>query len=175
MRKIIPPNHVTKKRKHTLRLLQNLYWHEYLEMVYYFKVTHGLINYSYLPLKNTTSYTRSSSNKTSTPKYVVPPCKRTTHQRLFWIRSIRTWNTLVDKLDLSMNSLKFRSAMLNYYFTALEKMYDCEDPRTFKTICPRCNNSRSLIGPISCCYGTVIIILLSIFYIYCFQFFVGLQ
>ena len=78
---------------------------------------------------------------------------------------IRIWNTLADKLDWSVGSLKFfKSVVLNYYFTALEKMYDCEDPRTFKTICPRCNNSQSLIGPISCCYRIVII-----------QFFVGLQ
>ena len=54
----------------------------------------------------------------STPKFVVPPCKTTTHQRSFWIRSIRTWNTLADKLDLSMISLNFfKSVMFSYYFT----------------------------------------------------------
>ena len=109
----------------SLSLLPICYWYEYLDMVHYFKVTRGLINSSYLPLKNNTRYTRSSSSNTSTPKYVVPRCKTTTHQRSFWMRSIRTWNTLADKLDFSMISLNlFKSVMFNYYFTALEKMYD---------------------------------------------------
>jgi hypothetical protein len=30
------------------------------------------------------------------------------------------------------------------YFTTLEMSYDCDNLRTFKTICPRCNRTRTL-------------------------------
>ena len=61
-------------------------------------------------------------------------------KRQFWIRTIRTWNTLADIHDLSMKNVNaFNSVMREFYNTVLRNTYDCDDVRTFKTICPRCN------------------------------------
>ena len=68
-----------------LQLLPICYWHEYLDMVYFFKVIHGLTNSSFVLSKKTTRNTRASSN-TNTAKYEVPQCRTTTFQRSFWIR-----------------------------------------------------------------------------------------
>jgi hypothetical protein len=128
------------------------YWHEYLDMVYPFKATHGLTNSSSAPRKKTTRTTRASNN-TNTVKYEVPQCRTTTLQRSFWIRTIRTWNTLTDTLDLSMENLGTpKSVMQRHHSAALEKAYECDDPRTFKTICPKCNSARTLTEPVNCCF-----------------------
>ena len=102
--------------------------------------------------QQTNKPTRSSKN-TNIIKYVVPKCKTITYQKSFFIRSIRIWNTLADELDLSMENLSnFKSAMLNYYFSSLESTFNCENPRTFKTVCLKCNCSRSLTNPLVCCF-----------------------
>jgi hypothetical protein len=62
-------------RLQALSLLPICYWHEYLDMVLFYKITHGLvhINASLFPTIHTSRQTRSSTS-TST-KYVIPKCK----------------------------------------------------------------------------------------------------
>lgn len=97
-----------------------------------------------------TRCTRSSSNP-DVPKYSIPNSKTLTYQRSFVVRATRIWNTLADELKLSMDNLStFKTRMLHYYFTCLNNTYDIDDPRTFKTICTKCNSSRSLGRSITC-------------------------
>ena len=97
--------------------------------------------------ERTTICTRSSSN-TNGVKYEVPRCKTTSHQRWFWIRTIRTWNTLTDIIDLSMKNVNaFKSLMRDYYNTSLRNTCDGDDARTFKTICSRCNRGKNYNCP----------------------------
>jgi hypothetical protein len=126
-------------------------WHEYLDMVLCFKITHGLVSLkpSVVLRICTTRYTRSSSNM-DVVKYAIPNCETTMYRRSFSKRTIRTWNTLDDKLNLCMDSLN--SFKLRYYFISLESTYDCEDPQIFKSICLRFNSSCSLTHPLNCCY-----------------------
>ena len=52
------------------------------------------------------------------------------------------------------NLSSFKSVMLKYYFAALDPgldNYDFDNPRTFKTISVKCNRSRSLVRPVTCC------------------------
>ena len=83
-----------KSRLQTLHLLPICYWHEFLDMMHFFKAVNGLISSSFRLHIKTTKCTRSSSN-TKGVKYEVPRCKTTTYQRSFWIRSIRT----VERID----------------------------------------------------------------------------
>ena len=139
-------------RLQTLHLLPICYWHEFLDMVHFFKAVNGFTSSSFRMHIKTTKCTRSSSN-TKGVKYEVPRCKTVTHQRSFWIRTIRTWNALTDILDLSMkNIIAFKYVMRDYYNTALRNTYDCDDARTFKTICPRCNRARTLTVSVNCCF-----------------------
>ena len=78
-------------RLQSLHLLPICYWHEYLDMVYFFKVIHGLVLH-----KKMTRSTRLTNNRKQA-KYEVPQCKTSTFQTSFWIRTIRTWNTLTDR------------------------------------------------------------------------------
>ena len=76
-------------------------------------------------------------------------------KRQFWIRTIRTWNALTDILDLSIKNVNaFNSVMRDFYNTVLRNTYDCDDVRTFKTICPRCNRAGTLTVPVNYCFLT---------------------
>lgn len=88
--------------------------------------------------------TRSSDD--SNRKYVLP-CKgkTTTYQRSFLVRVTRTWNILANEIDLTMDNLNsFKHVINEYYFASLALTYDPEVPRTFKTICCKCNTPQAL-------------------------------
>ena len=139
-------------RLRTFHLLPICYWHEYLDVVHFFKIVNGLISSSFLFHAKTARRTRSSSS-TKGVEYEVPRCKTTTYQRSCWIRTIRTWNALTHILDLSMKDFNsFKSVLRDYYNTAFKNSYNCEDARTFKTICPRCNRARTLTISVNCCF-----------------------
>jgi hypothetical protein len=84
------------------------------------------------------------------------------------IRATRIWNHLVDELNLNTDSLSsFKSAMFKYYISSLYSCYDVEDPRSYKTICPKCNSVRSLMySVIIVLYvGTVCTVLCCLIYV----------
>ena len=86
-------------------------------------------------------------------KYVIPRCKTTTYQQSFIIRACRLWNALVDELNFDTDNISyFKRILLSYYHNSLTLNYDSENPRTFKSICLKCNLVRSLEKPILCCY-----------------------
>ena len=141
-------------RLQSLSLLPLCYWHEFLDLVFFFKMVNNLviIEPSVVPKTRSVRPTRSSIN-TDIPKFVIPRSKTTTHQRSFLIRTTRVWNSLADELKLNMINLNsFKSTILSYYFCALEISYDPENPKTFKTICTKCNTARTLVQPLKCCY-----------------------
>ena len=45
----------------------------------------------------------------------------------------------------------FKGSLLQYYNKALD-LYDVDDNRTWRTICPRCNIARTLLCPPTCCF-----------------------
>ena len=51
---------------------------------------------------------------------------------------------------------EFRKMLYNYYETALDKCYDVDDPRTWKSVCIKCNQAGDLIRPITCCFSTLV-------------------
>ena len=125
-----------------------------IDLVFFFKSTHGLIdlNPSIIPRVRSTRCTRSSADVKSI-KYDIPRCKTTTYQRSYIVRVAWTWNVLADDLNSSMDSLAvFKSFLLKYYFNALNTTFNIEDPRSFKTICSKCNTARSLNNRITCCF-----------------------
>ena len=102
------------------------------------------MNSSVLP--EACKYNRCSGSSTSTVnKYIIKKCKTTTYQKSFLIRTRRIWNCLADELDLSTSTLaSFKSVIFNCFKSALAVFFDCEDPRSFKSICLKCNSARSV-------------------------------
>ena len=139
-------------RLQSLYMIPICYWHEYLDMVLFFKVTHNLVNLkpSVLPVVRISRPTRASTG--NAPTYTIPRCKTATYQRSFFVRTCRIWNTLAEELKLTMDNLSnFKSTMMSYYMLALINTYNCEDSRSFKSICQKCNRARNLTHPVKCC------------------------
>ena len=118
----------------------------------FFKITKGLVSSRLRPepVSPSRRITRSTSNSV---KYIVSRSKTATYQKSFLIRSCRIWKTLTDDLNLNMDiSLySFKTILQNYYFAALDINYNPECPRTFKTVCLKCNLARSLTPMLTCC------------------------
>ena len=110
-----------------------------------------MLNHLIPRVRTNIRHTKSSNNPNT--KYVVPKSKTTTYQRSFLVRVTRTWNILADEFEICMDNLNsFKSVINKYYYTSLATTYDPDNPRTFKTICCKCNTPRSLTRPITCCF-----------------------
>ena len=101
-----------------------------LILMLFYKLTHGLvtINPDVLPtvLLNR-RITRSTSSKT--PKYALPKCRTTAHQKSFLVRVCRLWNEIADELNITTDTTLtvFKSHLLKYYFSSLNINYDPEN------------------------------------------------
>ena len=139
-------------RLQTLNLIPICYWNELLDLTFFFKLTHGLVNVNSSVLPEVRKYGRRTRSLTHNDnKYIIKKCKTTTYQKSFLIRTSRIWNCLAEELDLSSwNLASFKSVVFNYYKSALAVSYDCEDPHSFKSICLKCNGVCPLSRPITC-------------------------
>ena len=126
---------------------------EFLDIVFFYKAVNNLvfIDSEALPAtRQSTRSTRSSSSNAIT--YIPKRCRTVTYQRSFFIRACRTRNVLPAELRTSYISLaSFKRSLLQYYNEALD-LYDVDDIRTWRTICPRCNIARTLLCPPTCCF-----------------------
>ena len=134
-------------------LLPISYWHEFLDIVFFYKAVNNLVFIDSEALPVSRQFTRSTRSSSSIAITYIPKRSRTvTYRRLFFIRVCRTWNVLPTELRTNHIFLaSFKSLLLQYYKKALN-LYNVDDIRTWRTICPRCNTARSLLCPPTCCF-----------------------
>ena len=136
-----------KTRLQLTNLLPISYWHEFLDIVFFCKAVKNLVFIDSVALPATRQSARSTRSSSSNPITYIPKWSRTvTYQRSFFIRTCRTWNVLHH---ISLAS--FKRSVFQYYNKALD-LYDVDDIRTWRTICPRCNIARTLLCPPTCCF-----------------------
>ena len=91
---------------------------------------------------------------TSNPDLILfrtKKCKTVTYQTSFINRTTRIWNILPNEFKQQSLSLStFKYLLYRYYTTAININYESENPRTWKSICLKCNSARSLATPLSC-------------------------
>ena len=138
-----------------LNLLPLTYWHEYLDLVLLYKIINGYtyIDDSARPAMASFGITRSETNK-NIIKFSIPLANTVTFQTSYFIRVCKTWNTLSCDLrhrDIGLHTYTFKSKLKTYYEHALSSVYNCDDPRTWKSICVKCRRARSLDGVLRCC------------------------
>ena len=144
-----------KSRLIQTSLIPLTYWHEYLDMVFFFKIINKLIyldNNSLPKTKEPQRLTRSCTRAEGT-NFEERLCRTSTYSRSYLIRSTRTWNALPKEIPRQTTSLQtFKTKMMEYYYSALQSTFDVDDPRTWKTVCVKCNCTRSLLVSPSCCF-----------------------
>ena len=141
-----------KTRLQMTNLIPLSFWHEYLDIVFFYKVVNNLIyvNSDALPVaRQPVRVTRSSSSNTIS--YIAKKCRTVTYQRSFFIRCTRTWNVLPEDIKNNQTLPAFKKSLFQYYLNALA-IYDQDDTRTWRTICPKCNVARNLTRLPSCCF-----------------------
>ena len=138
----------------SIDILPICYWHEFLDLVFFFKATYGIVCVSHDVLPELIVPTRVTRGSASIAKSFRPKkCRTSTYQHSFFVRTSRIWNALLLQLRYEHVTLnQFKSLLSSYYKDALISRFDIEDPRTWKSVCLKCNTPRNLSEPISCCY-----------------------
>ena len=68
-------------RLQTLNLIPICYWHEHLDLTFFFKLTHGLVNVNFSVLPEVRKYGRRTRSSTSNVnKYIIKKCKTKTKE-----------------------------------------------------------------------------------------------
>ena len=70
-------------------------------------------------------------------------CKTSTYEISYLMGATRVWNSFPGDLSINEKTTvkSFGKKFFNYYKTAVEKCYDIHDPRTWKSICVKCNQA----------------------------------
>ena len=96
-------------------LLHNIvcYWHELLDIVFFYKGTHNLVHLS----PSAVPIMRGSGRLTRTsvtifPTFVPKRCRTTTCQKSSFIRSAGIWNLLTGRMDLANATLTSFKSLL---------------------------------------------------------------
>ena len=105
-----------RERLVSLGLLPLSYWHEYLDLVFFFKAVNGLVDVSHDVLPEVMSQTRTTRSSSGNQISFRPAkCKTSTYQRSFFIRASRTWNSLPTTLrSPDINIRQFKTDLLVY-------------------------------------------------------------
>ena len=141
-----------RKRLIALDLMPLSYWHEYMDLVFFFKAINGMVNISQdvlpkplIPMRITRS---SSSNCLS---FCPQKCRTNTFQRSYFSRVTRVWNCLSTELRQPNTSLSaFKRLLREDYSKAMHSCFNLEDTRTWKSVCLNCQSCRSLNNIITC-------------------------
>ena len=153
----------------SVNLLPVCYWHELLDLVYFYKATHNMIHLD----PSVVPYVRECARRTrisvtSCQSFVPKKCRTATFQKSFFNWTTRIWNLPITRLDLDNVTFEnFKSVLYGYCSRVLAINYGPDSPRGFKSICLKCNTARFLDQEISCCMWFKLLLL------YPFIFWVG--
>ena len=138
-----------KERLVLLNLITISYWHEYLDVLFFFKP----INKHVFLSENTIQTCLKPSRPTrSLQSPNIAGFKTTTFQRSFINSTVRIWKLLPSELrDSKLSVPHFKNLLLKHYHSATSKTYDEDNPQTWKSICPKCKVTRCLTKPVKCC------------------------
>ncbi len=146
-----------KDRLLATRMLPLSYWHEYLDMIFFYKANHGIftVDKKILPTPKQESQRQTRSSDLNSSNFIIPKFNTSTYQKIIQNPSNKNMEHSTYSYITSKNPSfrQFKTLLFNYYTLALEKTYDVEDPRTWKSVCIKCNSARSLTSlPIACCF-----------------------
>lgn len=126
-----------------------------MDLSFFYRANNGLvdINSNLLPSPRQTGRTTRSTYDQNLLTFVSKKCRTLTYQRSFFIRTCRVWNTLPASIRLKDLTFKvFKTKLYNYYNYALNHFYVSDDPRTWRSVCPKCHVAHSLDCPPTCCF-----------------------
>ena len=107
-----------------LDLLPLCYWHEFLDMVTFYKLTHGIMT-----IDNNNNRRETTSFDLNHLSFTAAQCRTSTYQRSFLNRTKKIWNALPKSLTNNNISLgQFKNGLCKYYKSALKDVFDVDNP-----------------------------------------------
>ena len=107
-----------KDRLLAARMLPLSYWHEYLDMIFFYKANHGIftVDKKILPTPKQESQRQTRSSDLNSFRYIIPKFNTSTYQKLYKIRATRIWNTLPSHItSKNLSFRQFKTLVFNYY------------------------------------------------------------
>ena len=99
IRSTLPCEESYRDRLLSIDILPICYWHEVLDLVFFFKATNGIVCVSHDVLPERIVPTRVTRASASNAKSFRPKkCRTSTYQHSFFVRTSRSWNALPLKL-----------------------------------------------------------------------------
>ena len=139
-----------KTRLQLTNLLPISYWHEFLDIVFFYKAVTNLVFIDSEVLPVTRQSTRFTSSSSTNPFTYIPKRSRTVTYRRSFLHA-RAVHGMFGPLTSHTSLASFKHSLLQYYFKALD-LCDTDDIRTWRTICSRCNIARTQLCTLTCCF-----------------------
>ena len=117
LRSLTNPHTVVSTKPRKGWTLPLCYWHELLDLAYFYKATPNMIHLD--PSVVTFMHEcarRTLISVTSSQSFVPKKYRTSTFQKSFFIRTTRIWNLLITRLDLDNVTFEnFKSVLYSYY------------------------------------------------------------
>ena len=119
-----------------LNLLPINYWLEYLDLIFYSKCKIGLI------LMNIDQYIQHCNTRThlemSGLTLYSQHCKTSLYRDSYFNRLVHLWNALPNTIQTSDKISSFKILLKEIYVQRLRQVFDGDNIRMFKLVCPKC-------------------------------------
>ena len=133
-----------KDRLIKLKLLPLNYWLEYLDLVFFFKYLHGHVDltrsFNYY-FSFVTSQTRQACSRLNLK---INNNRTSTFRDYYFNRITILWNNVPNDVRLAESIDSFKRKLKLFYFKRLLNVFDGDNFRTFKIICPKCRRVNTL-------------------------------
>ena len=122
---------IYQQRLLLLDLIPLCYWHEFLDIILFYKLTpgHVSIDTDLLPSPTNVNIRETKSSDPDHLTFTTKQCKTTTYQTSYLNRVTRLWNILPRDLTGKNISLNMDSSI------TISQVYDVDDPRNLY-VCP---------------------------------------
>ena len=121
-----------------LKLLPLSYWLEYLELVFFFKCLHGLIDFTH-EFSYYFSFLKGNTQCASSGLHLkLNTCRTSSFRDFYFNRISLMWKSFPKNIKDSDTISSFKSKLKSFYFTRLLNAFDGDNFRSFKLICPKC-------------------------------------
>ena len=133
-----------KDRLIKLKLLPLNYWLEYLDLVFFFKCLYSHVDLT-LSFNYYFSFVTSQTRQAFSGLNLKVNNNRTSIFRDFYFNRIANlWNNIPNDVRQAGSIDSFKSGLKSFYFKRLFNVFDGDNFRTFKIICPKCRRVNTL-------------------------------
>ena len=114
------------------------YWLEYLDLVFFFKCLHGLIDFTH-EFSYYFSFLKGNMRCASSGLHLkLNAFRMSSFWDFYFNRITLMWNSLPKNIKDSDTISSFKSKLKSFYFTRLLNAFDGDNFHSFKLICPKC-------------------------------------